>query len=404
MNDMTRKSEEYLRKLCLDIDSRAVGSEGNLRATSFFRERMETLGWKTESTEFQAMDWEEDGAELQCDSREFEVFPSPYSLGCNLRAELIAAGKMADLEKQDAADKILLLYGELAGEQIMPKNFIFYNPEAHRRIIELLERSGAPALVCSTGYNPLTAGGVYPFPLFEDGDFDIPSVFMTEEEGKRLLRCSGREVQLVSRARRIPSFGENILAGKGPVEGERIVVTAHIDAKKGTPGAIDNATGVITLMLLAELLRDYNGEHRIELVAFNGEDYYAVPGQMAYLKQNQERFGSIRLNINIDGAGYWEGGSCFSLFNLPSEIELTVREVIDRHAVVSEGPQWVQGDHSIFVQQGRPAVAVSSRWFLDHMYEQRVTHTPADNPGIVSCQTLVNTAAAVAELIRLITV
>ncbi|MBK9392004.1 MAG: M28 family peptidase [Bacteroidetes bacterium] len=34
-----------------------------------------------------------------------------------------------------------------------------------------------------------------------------------------------------------------------------MVVTAHIDAKKGTPGAIDNATGVIVLLLLSELQR-----------------------------------------------------------------------------------------------------------------------------------------------------
>lgn len=401
-SDWIRKSEEYLSKLCLEFGNRAVGSEGNQRAAAFFSRQLERLGWERSSTRFQAMDWREKGAELACGSIRFEVFPSPYSLGCDLKGKLTAAGTMTELEKLDAAGKVVLLFGDLAREQIMPKNFVFYHPEEHRRIVFLLEQSGALALVCATTHNPLTAGGVYPFPLFEDGDFDIPSVFMTDGQGKRLLRYLGRDVHLESRACRIPSFGENIVGRKGPAEGKRIAVTAHIDAKKGTPGAIDNATGVIVLLLLAEMLGDYKGRDLLELVAFNGEDYYAVPGQMAYLEQNRGRFGSIRLNINIDGAGYREGGSCFSLFNLPGEIESHVRLVMKRHPVMSEGAQWVQGDHSIFVQQGSPAVAVTSRWFLEHMVDQKVTHTPADHPDIVSCSTLADTARAVAELIRLV--
>ncbi len=398
-DEMIQKAERYLKTLCVDIDSRAVGTEGNRRATAFLAQQLEGLDWPVQASRFTAMDWHDDGATLRCGRQEFSVFASPYSLGCELEAELREVATVAELEASDVRGKILLLHGELAKEQIMPKNFVFYNPEEHRRIVDLLERSGARALVCATGYNPLTAGGVYPFPLFEDGDFDIPSLFMTETEGKRLLAYAGQKVQLRSRCRRVPGYGENILAHRGPADGERIVVSAHIDAKKGTPGAIDNATGVIILLLLAEMLRDYRGARQVELAAFNGEDYYAVPGQMLYLAQNRERFASIVLNINIDGAGYYEGGSCFSLFDLPPRLERAVREVMAAHPVLSEGVQWVQGDHSIFVQQGCPAVAVSSRWFLEHMYDQHLTHTPQDKPDIVACPTLVDTARAVADLI-----
>lgn len=34
-------------------------------------------------------------------------------------------------------------------------------------------------------------GALYPFPLFEDGDFDIPSVYMTDVEGERLAAYAG---------------------------------------------------------------------------------------------------------------------------------------------------------------------------------------------------------------------
>ncbi|HNX97055.1 MAG TPA: Zn-dependent exopeptidase M28, partial [Candidatus Aminicenantes bacterium] len=237
-DELIEESEDYLTELCVRTSNRAVGSEGNRRATEFLAGRLASLGWPVETERFPALDWQEDGADLRCGSEAFAVFPSPYSLGCELTAPLIAAATVAELAALDVRGKVLLLHGELAREQIMPKGFVFYNPEEHRRIVALLEAGGASALVCATGYNPGTAGGVYPFPLFEDGDFDLPSVFMTEAEGKRLLPRVGQEVGLHSRARRIPSFGDNVVAGKGATAERRIVVSAHIDAKKGTPGAI----------------------------------------------------------------------------------------------------------------------------------------------------------------------
>ena len=87
---------------------------------------------------------------------------------------------------------------------LMPKNFVFYNPEEHQKIIALLEKGEPKAIICATGRNAALAGGVYPFPLIEDGDFNIPSVYMTEEEGKKLIQYAGKNIFLESRSRRIP--------------------------------------------------------------------------------------------------------------------------------------------------------------------------------------------------------
>jgi aminopeptidase YwaD len=399
-SDLIEKSRAHLQHLCLGIDNRRVGSEGNRQATRYFTDQVRPWGWEIESNPFEAMDWQSEGADLLCGAEGFACQASPYSLGCDENAVLTAAGTLQELEGVDAAGKILLLHGDLAGEQIMPKNFVFYNPEEHQKIISLLEASGALALVCATSYNPQTAGGIYPFPLFEDGDFNIPSVFMTQEEGQRLQSCLGRRVRLTSRARRIPSQGDQVTAAKGPVNTPRLIITAHIDAKTGSPGAIDNATGVTVLLLLAELLMEATPNTRIELVPFNGEDYYAVPGQMLWLKQNRERMHTLALNINIDGAGYHQGSSCFSFFNLPPDLQDQFAAILARHPSICEGPQWVQGDHSIFVQSGIPAVAVSSCWFLEHMDDQRITHTPADNPDIVNPAAPVEIALALADFIQ----
>lgn len=395
-----KKSQDYLRILCSDIKERCVGSEGNRQATSFFEKELSSNGWRTETPEFDAFDWVQNGATLKSGDDNYDVLVGPYSLGYRGEAELVSASTTGELSMIDAKEKILFLYGDIAKEQLMPKNFVFYNPEDHRRIVALLENSGAKAIISATGRNSDLAGGVYPFPLIEDGDFDIPSVYMTEEEGLKFIKQTGRKVFLESFSTRVPGKGHNVIGRKGDETARRIVVTAHIDAKKGTPGAIDNATGVVVLLLLSDLLRDYNGNKLIEIVAFNGEDYYAVPGQMNYLAANGNSFSNILLNINIDGAGYREGKSSFSLFDLPSEILDHTKNVIDHFEGMTEGLQWVQGDHSIFIQYGVPAIAVSSQWFIDNMADQDITHTPKDNIGIVDCTKIVEIARALNNLIR----
>ena len=400
MENLLQRSRDYLQQFCVEITDRSVGSDGNRLATQYFQECISSMGWEVETQEFDAMDWIDGGASLLCGEVAFEVKVSPYSLGCTAEGLLMAISSVDELDKSDIAGKLLLLHGDIAMEQLMPKNFVFYNPEEHQRIISLLESGVPKAILCATGRNASLAGGVYPFPLIEDGDFDIPSVYMTEEEGERLLSCAGRIMALKSISTRLPGKGFNIIARKGRQLARRIVVTAHIDAKKGTPGAIDNASGVVVLLLLAELLKDYAGDTLIEIVALNGEDYYAVPGQMRYIHDYQHRFDEIILNINIDGAGYFDGLSAFSFYNLPDEIERKIKEVIGYIDGITQGAQWVQGDHSIFIQNGCPAIAVSSQWFTDHIDSQQITHTPKDNIDIVDCRKLVEIAQALRLLLR----
>jgi len=175
--------EEYLDKLCQEIPQRPVGSKGNQEANDFFNEIVSTYGWNIESTLFEAMDWTAEKTNLRFGSEEFKIYPSPYSIGCSIEAEIVSAGNRNELEMINTAGKLLLLHGELTREQLMPKNFVFYNPDEHQQIIALLEEKKPGAILAATSRNAALAGGVYPFPLIEDGDFNIPSVYLTEEEG-----------------------------------------------------------------------------------------------------------------------------------------------------------------------------------------------------------------------------
>jgi aminopeptidase YwaD len=264
--------------------------------------------------------------------------------------------------------------------------------------VGLLEEKSPLAIITATGRNPELAGGMYPFPLMEDGDFDIPSVYIKDVDGERLAGFAGETLALTIDSTRIAAKGCNVIARKPAGNGPRVVLCAHIDAKDDTPGALDNGTGIVMLALLAERLTDYAGPLQVELLAFNGEDHYSAQGHKEYLKSMLPEFDRISLAINTDVAGYVEGLSAFSLYGTSDEVSAMVRGVMDGFDSLVEGEPWYQSDHSVFIQNGRPAVAITSEHFMRLSTE--VTHTPKDDLDLVDFSKLVDVVLALEQVVR----
>jgi len=395
--ELSKKAAGYLRRLCVDIPTRQVGSAGNRQATDYFGGLMSMMGYEVEYPQFDCIDWSEDGAQLNVGGESFQAYVSPYSVGCLLSAPLEVVSSADELEAAEIAGRIVLLRGDIAKEQLMPKSFPFYNPAEHKYIIQLLEVKSPAAIIASTTEDPLVAGGVSPFPLIEDGDFHIPSVYMTAQEGDRLRKYTGQTVSLDVNSTRLPSSGCNVLARTSWSGERRIVFTAHIDSKSNTPGALDNASGVAILLLTAELLSDWRGRDALEFVAINGEDYYSAPGEVLYLEQNQGLLDEILLNINIDGVGFRKGKTAYSFYECPSEINAQVRKTFSAHRELLEGSVWYSGDHMIFALNNVPALALTSEQGMKGLAQ--VSHTPQDKPALVDTAKLVKTAYALRHLV-----
>jgi aminopeptidase YwaD len=390
------KAENYLKYLCLDLPTRRVGSQGNRDANEFLAEKFASFGFKLERQPFDCIDWTQGAATLCLNGEQFHVQVGPFTAGCDARAPLVVASSLEELESADACEKILLLRGDLTREQLMPKNFPFYNPDEHKRIISLLETKKPRAVLTATARNPQSAGAVYPFPLIEDGDFDIPSAYLTEAEGARLASHTDELAALVIEAERRPSSGFNLAAHKGRPD-RRVVFSAHIDAKDNTPGALDNAAGVVVLLLLAELLKEYDGRIGIELVPFNGEDHYSAAGEITYLRANESRLNQVLLNINMDGLGSHKGKTIYSFYECPDELKAKIQKTFTTQSGFGEGPPWFQGDHVVFAMIGIPALALTSENFLEIMSE--IAHTPKDSPDLIDCEKLVKTAMTLQKLL-----
>ncbi len=390
------KAESYLKYLCNEIPTRRVGTQGNRDANDYLANMFSSLGFDIERQHFDCIDWTQGKASLILNGEQFEVLVGPFTVECQTQAPLVLASTVQELESANIQNKILLLHGKITREQLMPKNFPFYNPDEHKHIVSLLESKGPRAILTATGRNPESAGAVYPFPMIEDGDFDIPSAYMTEEEGARLASHANEIAALVIEAERHPSSGYNLAACKGRID-RRVAISAHIDAKDNTPGALDNAASVVILLLLAELLEDYDQDLGIELVPFNGEDHYSASGEKAYLKANKGKLNEIILNINMDALGSHQEKTFYSFYNCPKKLKTIIQKTFATQPGFSEGEPWYQSDHMVFAMNGVPALAITSENFVEILTE--LAHTPKDNPEKVDINKLVTCAQSLCALV-----
>jgi hypothetical protein len=189
---------------------------------------------------------------------------------------------------------------------------------------------------------------------------------------------------------------------------EIVLIGAHYDSVKGSPGANDNATGVAATLALARAFAQNPAPRTLRFVAFTNEEPPFFQGRhmgsRVYAKRSRQRAENIILMLSLETIGYYSDkpGSQSYVFPLhffyPStgnfiafvsnvENGALVRQLIGRfrqHASFpSEGGAlwgWLPGvgwsDHWAFWKEGFPAVMVTdTALFRDPAY-----HTAHDAP------------------------
>lgn len=98
------------------------------------------------------------------------------------------------------------------------------------------------------------------------------------------------------------------LSGSGATD-EILVVGAHYDTVRGTPGADDNASGVAVLLELARLLQGTEHERDIRLVAFVNEEapHFGsdAMGSLTYAREARARGEAIVGMISLEMLGHY---------------------------------------------------------------------------------------------------
>lgn len=373
--------ETHLLQLCVGFGPRPVGSAQNRAAQQYIAEVFTSAGFEVELQPFTCMDWQFDSASLTLNGEPLAFTPNLYTLACDVFGPFVRLSNLSALEASNLQGSFAVLEGELTKEPLMPKNFVFWNPEEHQAIIRLLEEKRPLAVLA---ISPQEAH--YP-PIFEDGDFTLPSATLPASAAERLVHSPQGELHLRIDCRRYPSSGANVIARRAGQKAGKIVVCAHMDTKPNTPGALDNAAGVSVLLTLAQALfaKTERLPFNLEIVVFNGEDYFSAPGQMAYLG-SAPQWQEIALAINVDGAGWREAPLSLALFECSVQLAESLRRLAAEYPQLAEVSPWPQGDHMLFVMNGVPAVALSSQG-AEALLE-RVIHTPGDTPDLVSIERL----------------
>lgn len=380
--------QSLLEKIVLEFGERLTGSLKNKELAEYAKSYFEKNGYHVEKQSFSCIDWNEKGVELLLNDKKIRAEASYYSPGCQVEAKYVKISTIADLEKSNLENKIAVLFGELTAEQLMPKSFTFYNPEHHQKIIRLLEKK-KPAAVVTIVDNDTS--------VFEDGDFNIPSVYVSKDEGEKILKEEGI-FSLTIRAERTPSIGSNIIARINEDKAKKIVITAHLDTKYGTPGALDNGTGIAIILFLSNLIKPEMTDYCLELLLLNGEDYYSTPGQIKYMKEYLNQENNIDLAINCDGLGLKNSKTAVSIMGVPEEKEMIINQLIEGRKNFEIIDPWVEGDHMLFQMNNIAAIALTSKNIFELI--DNIIHTEKDKIELVDYEKIYEVIIFLKDVIR----
>ena len=364
--------QQHLDMLSRVIGPRPVGSAGNLRAEAYIAQQLEAAGYEVRHQHFECDDWKLRSASVEIDGVSLPVRSNSYSMSCDVCAPIVMAHTFDELKSLDLHGCVVVLHGGLSADPWQPRHFRFFSIKDQLRLREELERAQPLAVITISPRNEHVR------PIIEDGDFHIPSVTVNSVSGARLVASEGHLVHMRIDSWSQPSTGANVIAdsmmrprGLAP----QVLLCAHYDTKHESPGALDNASGVAPMLVLAQHLATRR-DVELQCVALNGHDHFATPGQNVYQSFIDDACDSLDLVINFDDIGYQTTSNTVAFMNCTDRFVQHVRELMSAWPDIFEIGPWPQGDHAAFWSAGVPSVAFTSE--ASFTLPDRVTHTPLD--------------------------
>ena len=165
--------------------------------------------------------------------------------------------------------------------------------------------------------------------------------------------------------------GENILVEFG--QGEKLLlISAHYDAVKGSPGANDNASGVSVLLEVCRRLGGYRPRNRLRAIFFDGEEpwlrlgplRWGCVGSRAYLRAHGLDRTVALYNLEFCGlgdmVGIWPAGEGDRDISALNSLQQVLKGQGVPYALARVPAILFSGDHRPFRQQGlRGALTLS---------------------------------------------
>lgn len=373
-------------ELCIE---RPLGTNGNNEILKLLGKEFNTLKYKTIELPLECTIWESNNSFVEQNDNKIEIFPSPFSRNLKGIFPLKYVSTFAELSSIKFFNGILVFINELSKNSVMAKNYPFYFPDDDKILYETLEKINPKGIITISGQDP--ASGLNPFPIFEDVNLEIPTAYVSSLENV----TENNEISIQINSKIYKQKSKQLIFRTEGLSNDIILIAAHMDSKYFTNGAMDNAAGLYTLCETANLIKDKRYNYTIEIVPFNGEESPEASGELAYLNYLKENNYKIKSVINIDGPGHIGSKNMFSFFNYDKNIQ---DEIIAKNNLL-EGEQWYSGDHSMFIFQNIPCIAItSSDMFTDSI---KLTHTKMDKDKIVDLDVLKTLSKSIENILEL---
>lgn len=391
MGDITDKVMAHVQHLCVDIGHRPAGSPQNKAAAEYIESVFRNFGLSCERQVFSCAGWEHHETILKLGNHPMEGSANWHSLPGSVTGPIIALGTLEELQRAELTGHIAVLYGTLTQDEISNRNSTVYYPSVHREINTLIDKKRPLAVITVTPF-------LYSLrDVIKDPDMPVPSLTVTPEVGLELLRHVGEIVHLQISSKCTQDTSWNVIGSIPGTRPERIVISAHYDTVWGSPGAIDNASGVGVILTLAELLAERELSFGFEFYASSGEEF-GGQGTIAYLERYNLKeipfrwdkpvgeqspvWEPILANINIDGVGVQLSPNSVTTIAASKAFDGLVNRIkTEKYPGLESVYPWPASDHYTFYSHGVPSIAFKFEGGVPNIHHHPIDTIQWINPG-----------------------
>lgn len=407
---------ENLWALC-DHGTRFPGTTGEKMARDFIVGELKEYGLKAKLEPFEHLGWRRGTAKVEIlkpFERELQTIslaggPSTDSEG--ITGEIVTVGNGTPAEFNRAKESVK---GNIVlSSSLSPRTECIPPRQCHRRAkYGRAVEFGASAFIFTNsqrGMLPQTGS------LRQNRLGEIPAVTVPFEEGellKRYIKMGKLKVRVTVENESFTNKTSNIVAEiPGKNEDEVILIGGHYDSHDNSPGAMDNGSGVTTLLELARILASTGVEFEktIRFVFFGVEELACV-GSSFYVLNHLDELDKIKLMMNLDSPAA-RGGKTFDIGGFDDLGKFVLGVSMDiSYPMKLRNPSF-GGDQASFIVRGIPSASIrnspSPGMFS---YQGPITmedrgwgHTSGDTPdkvsaadinegAIVACRVLIRAA------------
>jgi aminopeptidase YwaD len=382
------------------LGPRFAGTEGERRARDFIESELRAAGHEVATEDFTHLAYEPEAATLTVDPADLSDATPAASLppAAPTDASLPCAGLQATASGVVEAEAVYVGDGT-EDDGSLDGRIVVFRSGVPTTVAPGLAARGAAGLVClSPAPDGLITHLVASFqplagPTHEERVLPVPGVIVEAAIGERLLARLSRgptRLRLEHRASYMERDSANLVVeipGTDP-DAPKVVVGAHYDSQRESPGAADNATGLAALLAMARAWSGCRPRRTIALVAFGVEETGSWGAADYVARHAGER---IEAMVNLDALGPPLDATRTivadpRIAKLAAESARATGWEVEQELNAADFPF---ADHAPFVAAGIPAA-----WIWRYPPPHPYYHSSGDTPRWVDFTLLAEDAAA----------